>query len=79
MTGSIQFCCDWLRRMATMQCPEHPDRTECVDTAIHFYDEAREWGVPIHDGSASYYLIGFCPGCGSPLPHEMPVPNVYRE
>lgn len=37
------------------------------DTVIRYCKSHKEFGIPIHDGGASYISINYCPWCGTKL------------
>jgi hypothetical protein len=59
-------CCADMQRDLDRRCPEHQDRLDCADMAIHKTDDGK-YGLIIHDGGSSFYTIEFCPWCGAKL------------
>jgi hypothetical protein len=49
-------------------CAQHIDPFECADALVIYNEIMDEYGIIIHDGSASYILIDHCPWCGTRLP-----------
>lgn len=51
-------------------CDEHPNPFACADSLIVYNEVMNEYGIVIHDGTASYLLIDRCPWCGTRLPES---------
>ena len=51
-------------------CDEHTNPYECPDYVIAYSPEFDEYGLIVHDGGSSSYLIRFCPFCGNKLPES---------
>ncbi len=51
-------------------CNLHADPFACPDALIIHNDVMNEYGLIIHDGTASYVLIDRCPWCGTSLPQS---------
>ena len=49
-------------------CARHDDPFECPDALVIYNEVLDEYGLIIHDGTASYVLIDCCPWCGMRLP-----------
>jgi uncharacterized protein DUF6980 len=54
----------------SQECPEGEDPFECPDNLIYWAPQFDEYGLIIHDGGASYLVIGRCPWCGATLPES---------
>jgi len=52
-------------------CSLHADPFECGDAIVIYNEVMNEYGLIIHDGSASYVLIDNCPWCGTRLPESL--------
>ena len=50
MKGALAFSCD-----------HHTDPFECADALVIYNEPFDEYGLIVHDGSASYVLIQNCP------------------
>ncbi len=59
MVDALQFDCD-----------EHSDPFACADALLVYNEVMNEYGIVIHDGTASYLLIDRCPWCGTRLPES---------
>jgi hypothetical protein len=46
------------------------DPFECADAIVVYNEVFDEYGIPVHDGGASYVLIEHCPWCGEKLPES---------
>lgn len=55
---------------ANYRCSSHPDPWDCPSVLIAYIDQYDEYGIPIRDGSGSYWKIDNCPWCGSKLPES---------
>lgn len=64
-------CCEKMRLQVEMVCDQHPDPSDCPDAVVGFTPRFREYGLYIHDGGPSRYVIQFCPWCGSRLPESL--------
>jgi hypothetical protein len=51
-------------------CKTHADPFDCPDALLVYNEVMNEYGLIIHDGSASYLLIDRCPWCGMRLPQS---------
>lgn len=60
-----EFCCEDLQQEVEYRCDVHRDPYECADNVI--VKEKKYFGLPIHDGGASFVRINFCPWCGTRL------------
>jgi hypothetical protein len=56
-------CCEMMAKEFSRTCAVHPDRQLCGDNVIH-RDSKGRYGLIIHDGGHSTYLIQYCPWCG---------------
>lgn len=61
------FCCEAMTAALQFACDQHADPFECGDGLMIYNDIFGEFGLPVHDGGASYVLISHCPWCGSAL------------
>lgn len=64
----VEHCCASMSVALEHRCDQHKDPFECPDTALVFHEPFGEYGVPVRDGTMSYYLIAHCPWCGVRLP-----------
>jgi hypothetical protein len=64
----ISHCCGAMYDALQFECTDHTDPFACADALIVYNDILCEYGLIIHDGSASYVLIEKCPWCGTQLP-----------
>jgi hypothetical protein len=53
-----------------VDCQVHGDPFSCPDSLVIFNEVMNEYGLIIHDGTASYVLIDHCPWCGTRLPQS---------
>jgi hypothetical protein len=68
-TDESRHCCDEMRDGLVNACLEHAaDPFACPDMALAYSDTFDEYGLIVHDGSASMLLITHCPFCGATLP-----------
>lgn len=62
------YCCETLKQAVTFQCDVHEDPFSCPDTLLYYAEIFDEYGIIIHDGTASYQAIDYCPWCANPFP-----------
>jgi hypothetical protein len=55
---------------ANLRDKQFPDPFDNSDNLIFYSAKFDEYGLIIHDGGASYVLIGHCPWCGQKLPES---------
>ncbi|MBN9281953.1 MAG: hypothetical protein J0H37_06820 [Hyphomicrobium denitrificans] len=67
---SAVHCCAAMVKALEFDCDQHIDPFECADSLIVYNEAMDEYGLIIHDGSASYVLIDHCPWCGTRLPES---------
>ena len=65
---SQTYCCDTLQHALTFQCDIHDDPFSCPDALLYYAEMFDEYGILIHDGTASYQTIDYCPWCAHPFP-----------
>src|SRR4051812_25368683 len=65
-----RHCCDDMRVALTSSCAQHPDRFDCPDALVDYIPKFDEYGLIIHDGGRSAFVIRFCPFCGAILPES---------
>lgn len=70
-TRSIQHCCASMVDALYFECREHTDPFACADALLVYNEILNEYGLIIHDGTASYVLIDRCPWCGTHLPQSL--------
>jgi hypothetical protein len=51
-------------------CSQHAGPFACPDALVVYNEVLDEYGLIIHDGTASYVLIDRCPWCGTRLPES---------
>ncbi len=51
-------------------CEKHIDPFACPDALLIYNEIMNEYGLIVHDGTASYVLIDRCPWCGTSLPQS---------
>ena len=61
-------CCGAMTAALAFACDQHDDPFACADAHIVYHEPFDEYGIPVHDGGASYVLIRHCPWCGASLP-----------
>ena len=57
-------CCDPMRKHVELTCERHEFGADCPDSVIAYHPGSGGYGLRIHDGGASYYVIDYCPWCG---------------
>lgn len=68
-TAADRHCCDAMRAALVNACAEHTDDPfACADMLLAYSDVFDEYGLIIHDGTASLLRISHCPFCGAALP-----------
>jgi len=60
-------CCGRMRDEFKRTCDEHEARHECPDLVLDYNETIKRFGILIHDGGSSVYLINYCPWCGTKL------------
>ncbi|WP_425485237.1 DUF6980 family protein [Hyphomicrobium methylovorum] len=68
--ANSHHCCASMTMALQFSCDQHPDPFDCPDALLIYNDILDEYGIVIHDGSASYLLIDACPWCGTRLPES---------
>ncbi|RUO97586.1 MAG: hypothetical protein EKK30_15935 [Hyphomicrobium sp.] len=68
---SAPHCCASMVNALRFECPEHSDPFACGDSLVVYNEIMNEYGLIIHDGTASYVLIDRCPWCGTRLPPSL--------
>ena len=69
-SAAHQFCCETMGDALSFGCAQHADPFECADALIVYNEIFDEYGIPVHDGGASYVLIAHCPWCSAKLPES---------
>lgn len=69
-TSAVTHCCASMVKALEFDCDQHSDPFACADALIVYNEVLDEYGLIIHDGSASYVLIDCCPWCGTRLPES---------
>jgi hypothetical protein len=64
---SVEHCCASMVDAVRVDCQVHGDPFSCPDSLVIFNEVMNEYGLIIHDGTASYVLIDHCPWCGTRL------------
>lgn len=64
-TKHNDLSCTYLANHSKFDCKEHADPYECPDVII--VKTSLGYGIPIHDGGASFISINYCPWCGIKL------------
>lgn len=60
-------CCEKMQKQVEYTCANHPNRQECPDCLVEYFDKTDEYGLFIHDGGSAFLPIDFCPWCGEKL------------
>jgi hypothetical protein len=60
-----RFCC--LSMAYHLINDKSEDKKDNADRIITYIKSQKEFGIPIHDGGASYIKIEYCPWCGKYL------------
>ena len=58
-------CCANMAYHLVNRCDQHSDPYECANVIV--IHESNGYGIPIHDGGASFIQIKHCPWCGKRL------------
>lgn len=69
-SAAATFCCEAMTQALAFDCAQHADPFECADSLMVYNEVLDEYGLPVHDGGASYVLVAFCPWCGARLPES---------
>ena len=62
-----EHCCEMMPSNVDNTCPDHPDRSDCLDCLVEYRPKSGSYGLLIHDGGSSMIGINFCPWCGANL------------
>lgn len=57
-------CCDQMQRQVDYRCSKCGE--DCPDQVVAKFGHHLH-GIPIRDGSSSFYTIDYCPWCGKAL------------
>ncbi|MBS0251905.1 MAG: hypothetical protein JSR78_12670 [Proteobacteria bacterium] len=68
---NVHHCCASMVDALRFECRDHDDPFACADSLIVYNEVMNEYGLIIHDGTASYVLIDHCPWCGTHLPQSL--------
>ena len=60
-------CCKDMSGQVARTCGEHPDRSDCPDCLVDYWDDSQVYGLIVHDGGGSMIEINYCPWCGAQL------------
>lgn len=69
-SAAATFCCEAMTQALAFDCAQHADPFECADSLMVYNEVLDEYGLPVHDGGASYVLVAICPWCGARLPES---------
>jgi Domain of unknown function (DUF6980) len=69
-TKGARHCCASMVDALHFECEQHADPFACADALVVYNEIMDEYGLIIHDGTASYVLIDCCPWCGTRLPQS---------
>jgi hypothetical protein len=61
-------CCPTMRENLRVTCPIHNSPFACTESVIAHMPTDDYYGLIIHDGGGSVYVIAYCPWCGAKLP-----------
>jgi hypothetical protein len=67
-SSDVRLCCESMEAALAFDCEQHGDPFACADALVVYNEILDEYGIPVHDGGASYVLITHCPWCGKSLP-----------
>jgi hypothetical protein len=67
-SAGVKLCCEGMQAALAFDCAQHADPFACADALVVYNEVLDEYGIPVHDGGASYVLITHCPWCGTLLP-----------
>lgn len=66
----MKFCCEEMKdRVFVIDYTSKAD-VETKTNIIRYFPHFREFGIP-STGDCSYYLLNYCPWCGSKLPDSL--------
>jgi hypothetical protein len=65
-----KFPCMHMAYHANYKCSAHQNPWECPSALVAYLDQFDEYGIPIRDGTESYWKIDNCPWCGTQLPES---------
>jgi hypothetical protein len=66
----MSCCCEEMKKQISFLCSEHSSRYACPDCVVEYNEKFDEYGLIIHDGGSSMFIIQFCPWCGTKLPES---------
>jgi hypothetical protein len=61
----MKHCCKEMERQVEHHCDDHPDSEDCPDALVGLFGS--DYGLRIHDGGSSFFLIRHCPWCGATI------------
>ena len=62
-------CCEMTRYNVEYTCDLHPDRFDCPDCLVQYYETSGHYGLMIrNEAGGGVIKIKYCPWCGSKLP-----------
>lgn len=67
-----QHCCEMMRSNVENTCDIHPDRYDCPDCLVDYWESSNRYVLMIrNDGGGGGISIDFCPWCGTKLPEPV--------
>jgi hypothetical protein len=63
-----KHCCEMMQGNVENECDMHPDRGDCPDCLVDYWEKSNSYVLMIHDGGGSGITISYCPWCGAKLP-----------
>ena len=67
-----KHCCEMMRHNVESTCDIHPDRGDCPDCLVDYWESSQRYGLMIrNEGGGGMIVISYCPWCGAKLPEAL--------
>ena len=67
-----KHCCEMMRRNVENTCDVHPDRGDCPDCLVDYWERRKMYGLMTrNDAGGGMISISYCPWCGTKLPEPL--------
>jgi hypothetical protein len=64
-----QHCCEMMRYNVEYTCDMHPDRYDCPDCLVDYWEKSNQYVLIIrNEAGGGGITIAYCPWCGTKLP-----------
>jgi hypothetical protein len=67
-----KHCCEMMRDNVEKTCGVHPDRGDCPDCLVDYWEDSQRYGLMIrNEAGGGMVAISYCPWCGAKLPEPL--------